>query len=345
MTLRQTIQAAPGKTSDLISKLSDTSNQAVKTREGLFAQLREELIRYVEVEEQHFLPLLRKHDGTKTLAADALKGNKDLRASLDKLDAMPKDSDGFLAELDVLNKSFQQHLRNERKELLPAVLKAFSDEEASELAEKIDGAIADAEEAKREEKREQAAVQKRQEVAKAKRDAKKAEKAAADAAAARARDAAERARREAAEKAVKATARSAASAKDDARQIDAAVNEQTREVAADAQGALAVYGRASEKIREDLKAVRASSTVSAGAASEMYSAWVGIFRNAARLNASASQQLLRCTSFQQVAELQRELATSAVRNVMEGNAQVLQIAQNASQNAMVPLHTRLREAS
>ncbi len=345
MTLRQTIQAAPGKTSDLIAKLSDTSNQAVKTREGLFAQLRDELTRYVEVEEQHFLPLLRKHDGTRTLAADALKGSKDLRASLSKLNEMPKDSEGFLAELEELNKSFQQHLRNERKELLPAVLKAFSDEEAGELAEKVDGAIADAEEARREEKRKEAAAQKRKEDAKAKRDSKKAEKAAADAAAARARDAAGRARREAAEKAVQAAARRAASDKNNARQIDAAANEQAREVAADAQGALAAYTTASQKIRDDLKAVRASSTVSAGAVSEMYSAWMGVFSNAARINAGASQQLFRCTSLQQVAELQRELATSAVRNVMEGNARVLKIAQNASKKAMDPLDLRLQETS
>ena len=90
MTLRQTIQAAPAKTTELITKLSATSNQALKTRESLFAQLSDELTRYVELEEQHFLPLLRKHSETKGLAADALKGNKEMRASLEKLSAMPK---------------------------------------------------------------------------------------------------------------------------------------------------------------------------------------------------------------------------------------------------------------
>ena len=158
MTLRQTVQAAPGETSDLIKQLSETSNQAVKTREGLFAQLGAELNRYVEIEEQLFLPLLRKHDDTKALVPDALKGNKDLRASLEKLNGMPKDTDAFLDELDVLNKSFQQHIRNERKELLPAVLKAFSTEEASDLAANIDAAVADADKAKRDEKREEAAL-------------------------------------------------------------------------------------------------------------------------------------------------------------------------------------------
>ena len=123
MTLRQTIQAAPEKAAALITKLSATSNQAVKSRESLFAELSDELARYVEIEEQHLLPLLRKNPETKDLAVNALKGNKDLRASLEKLSGLPKDNDAFLAALVDLNKGFQQHVRNERKELLPAVLR------------------------------------------------------------------------------------------------------------------------------------------------------------------------------------------------------------------------------
>jgi len=186
MTLRQTLQAAPGKTSDLIAKLSETSNQAVKTREDLFANLSGELTRYIEIEEKHFLPLLRKYDDTKALVPDALKGNKDLRASLEKLTLMPKDTDAFLAGIDQLKKSFQQHIRDERKELLPAVLKALTDEEASDLAANIDSAVAEAEKIKRDEKREEAAKAKRDEEkaeadAKAKRDAAKAEREAIEA--------------------------------------------------------------------------------------------------------------------------------------------------------------------
>ena len=48
-----------------------------------------------------------------------------------------------------LRKAFQQHVRDERKELLPAVLKALDDEEAEAIVEKIEGAKAEVEEAKR----------------------------------------------------------------------------------------------------------------------------------------------------------------------------------------------------
>lgn len=337
MTLRQTIQAAPGKTAELIKKLSETSNQAIKTREGLFEQLGEELSRYVEIEEQHFLPLLRKHSETKELAVEALKGNKDLRASMKKLGAMPKDNDDFLSELDVLNKSFQQHIRNERKELLPAVLKAFSDEEAGALAQDIEAAVADAEKAKRDEKRE--------ENAKAKREAEKAQEAeASKQKAARAQKAAERTARETREKAADAAARTADKAKDDAREVRAKLKDQTKKAASDTQEAATITREATQKIGDDVQAVKASATVSAGVATEIYTAWNEWFGNAARINAEAAQQLMRCKTPQQIAEHQKEFATNALRNWMQGNAKLLEISQRSAKQAVNPLNRRLNDA-
>lgn len=337
MTLRQTVQAAPGKTSDLIKQLSETSNQAVKTREGLFAQLGAELNRYVEIEEQLFLPLLRKHDDTKALVPDALKGNKDLRASLEKLNAMPKDTDAFLDELDVLNKSFQQHIRNERKELLPAVLKAFSTEEASDLAASIDVAVADADKAKRDEKREEAA--------KAKRDAEKAE---SDAMAKRDKEKAEadaNAKREAAQaerdaekaKVAAKDKREAAKAKRDSKKAEQAAavkraatdekqttSNQKAETAA--QEVIALNNQTSQSVREDLQAVAASSTVSLGAAKNIYAIWMDYVSNAVRINTAASRQIMQCKSIPEAADLQREFATSSLLNKVHRNAQAMKIA-------------------
>ena len=84
------LQSATLESEDLIDKLSNTSNQAVKTLESLFAELSDELARYVEAEEQYLLPLLRKDPDTKALAAEAVKGNKELKSQLAELSALPK---------------------------------------------------------------------------------------------------------------------------------------------------------------------------------------------------------------------------------------------------------------
>lgn len=374
MTLRQTIQAAPGKATDLISKLSATSNQAVKTRENLFAELSDELVRYVEIEENHLLPLLRKHPETKDLAVEALKGNKDLRASLKHLAGLPKDTDAFLVALTDLNKGFQQHVRNERKELLPAVLKVLSDEEAATVATRIEDAVEDAETAKRAEKREQAAqakreaekaeqaaaderaavaeaekakrAEKRKQVAKAKREAEKAEQAAADErAVARAQKKAEQASRETAERAASAVERGAAAAQDRARQVTGTLTERAEQVTSETREALKIYSDAARKMASDMQVVGTPSAASAQAVSELSSAWMQWFGKAARSNMEASQQLIWSRTIREVAEAQTKLAASVMSDWLEHRTIMLQIAQRSSVQALNPRDERGGDAA
>ena len=66
-TIRQLIQTSPAKANELFSKLAETSGNAVKTRERLFSELREELELQMRLEEQHLFPALRKRKETKDL--------------------------------------------------------------------------------------------------------------------------------------------------------------------------------------------------------------------------------------------------------------------------------------
>ena len=52
-TIRQLIQNRPAKANELFAKLGDTSDTAVKTRERLFAELKEELELLARLEEEH----------------------------------------------------------------------------------------------------------------------------------------------------------------------------------------------------------------------------------------------------------------------------------------------------
>ncbi|HEV2746692.1 MAG TPA: phasin family protein [Allosphingosinicella sp.] len=334
MTLRQTIQSAPTKAGEIIARLANTSNNAVKTRESLFAELSAELTLYVDLEEQHLLPLLRKHAGTKPLAADAAKGNKELRARLAELAAAPKDDDAFLEKLAELKKGFQHYVRNERKELLPAVLKALDDEEASQLAADIEGGISEAESARREKKREQAAA--------AKREAERTEAAAeAEREAARAEKAARREAREAADKMTETLERSAGSAQETAQQIAAGVIEQTQQAASGAQEALSAYGGTVQKASEDLRAVSASTNIAATGLSQFVSAWFDWAGKVARSNAEISRRMLQSRSLGQLAEAHQEFVTSSTRNLIEGNTALLEIAQRTSKQALRPLEGQL----
>ena len=151
MTIRQLIHEGPAKANELIARLLGTGDGAVKTRERLFAELKAELELLAGLEEKHLFPVLRKHDETKQLAADALADSKRVRALLAELDAMPKDGEAFANKVGELKQAFQQHVRDEKRELLPAVSQALSREEAETVVERIEAGTAAVEEAKREE--------------------------------------------------------------------------------------------------------------------------------------------------------------------------------------------------
>jgi len=164
-TIRQFIQTSPAKANELFAKLLETSDNATKTRERLFSELKEELELAAKLEERHLFPVLRKHKQTKDLVQDALADNKETRRLLAQLERTPKNDESFVAKVAELRKSFQQHVRDEKKELLPAVLKALSDEEAEAVLAGIEDGKAEIEAAKRaeaEERRAEAREQREQ---------------------------------------------------------------------------------------------------------------------------------------------------------------------------------------
>src|ERR671913_258102 len=148
-TIKQMIQTSPAKANEIFAKLVDTSGTAIKTRERLFAELKDELELQANLEEQHLFPVLRKHKETKNLVADAINANKLTRKLLAELERTPKESEDFASKVVELRKAFQQHVRDEKNELLPAVLKALSDEEAQAVVEAIEAEKAGIETAKR----------------------------------------------------------------------------------------------------------------------------------------------------------------------------------------------------
>ena len=157
MTLRSLMQAGPAKANELFAKLSETSDGAVKTRERLFAELKADLEFHTSLEEQHLFPVLRRNPETKDLVADAIRDNKELRAKVAELDGMAKNDAIFSERLSELQKVFRQHARDDRKELLPAVQRALSEEQVQGVTDKMEAGIAEAEQAKQDEAEERRA--------------------------------------------------------------------------------------------------------------------------------------------------------------------------------------------
>ena len=148
MTNGRFSRTPPAKANELFEKLLATSDKAVKARERMLADLKEELDLLASLQEDHLFPILRQH-GMHDIVRDATNDNDETRALLAELERMPKNDDAFLSRVAELRKVFQQHIRDDRKELLPAVLKVLSDEEANTIAETVEDEMASNDETKR----------------------------------------------------------------------------------------------------------------------------------------------------------------------------------------------------
>ena len=144
--IQQMMRDRPMVALDLLSKLLDTSDGAIKTRDRLLSELTQELHDMTVLEEQHLFPVLRKHKDMKDLVRGAVDDNKETKSLLADLERTPRDSEEFGKKVAILRKTFQQHVRDEKKELLPAIVKALSDEEAASVIETMDGSKAEFEE-------------------------------------------------------------------------------------------------------------------------------------------------------------------------------------------------------
>jgi hypothetical protein len=145
-------QAPPDKVNELFEKLLATSDNAVKTRERLLGDLKEELELLATLQEEHLFPVLTRH-GMQDLVREATTDNQKTAALVGELERMPKNSGEFTEKVTELRRAFQQHIRDDRKELLPAVLKVLSDEEAKAIAETVEEEMASIDETKRAEAR------------------------------------------------------------------------------------------------------------------------------------------------------------------------------------------------
>src|SRR5687767_11252817 len=148
MTTRTFSQTPPDKANELFEKLLATSDNAAKTRERLLSDLKKELDLLANLQEQYLFPVLSKHR-MQDLVQEAIQDNQETSALLAELDGMPKNNSEFLSKVAELKKVFQQHIRDDKKELLPAVLKVLSDEEAEAVVEQVQDEMASVEEAKR----------------------------------------------------------------------------------------------------------------------------------------------------------------------------------------------------
>jgi hypothetical protein len=136
MDVVQLIRREHAKTSAIFEKLVDTSDNALKTRERLFEQLKYGLEAHDRVVKEVVYPILLQHPETQGLLPQ-LREQNERAQMIDELEQTPKDHEDFLAKLKELRKSVAQYLKAEERQIFPAIKKVVGDDKAQELARQI----------------------------------------------------------------------------------------------------------------------------------------------------------------------------------------------------------------
>jgi hemerythrin-like domain-containing protein len=332
------MQAGPAKVNELFAKLSETSDGALKTREKVFAELKAELELHTGLEEQHLFPILRRNPETKGLVAEAIKDNKELRTKLAELDALPKNDEAFIGQLKELQKAFRQHARDEKRELLPAVQRALSEEQVQGVAEKIEAGVAEAEQARQDEVDDRR-LKARQEREQADRQAQAeqphhaaAEKSGHPEAGHKdvmARD--EHLTHDAAE----AVTRSAAVTQANVFHIAKDAARTTQRVGEEIQGIAASGVDAAKTLVPDPETLATLPKVAVGAMTGIGSAWFDWVGQTTCAGTQISQQILW-----QAVEQQQRFAANAMQGWMRGNENVMRITMQMAQEGLRPFANR-----
>jgi hypothetical protein len=132
MTFDEFIQDGLGKANKLFAKLAQSGPNAIKTRERLFLDLKAEFNHLNRFERHHLIPALGDQRKTRALVKALEKDIEKVAELLAELDNEPRNGDAFLQKVEGLQKAFQAHVRDERKDLLPAVLEALQRAQAAE---------------------------------------------------------------------------------------------------------------------------------------------------------------------------------------------------------------------
>ncbi|HEX8651703.1 MAG TPA: hemerythrin domain-containing protein [Pyrinomonadaceae bacterium] len=128
------------KVSGIFEKLEPTTENAVKTREELFAKLKQELDIHARIEEQIFYPAIREAEETHDITLEAYEEHRVVKRLLAELEAMPVGDERWGAKLKVLKENVEHHVEEEEGEMFKGARKVLSEEQIEELGARLEAA-------------------------------------------------------------------------------------------------------------------------------------------------------------------------------------------------------------
>jgi phasin family protein len=118
-------------------------------------------------------------------------------------------------------------------------------------------------------------------------------------------------------------------------------HEHSRRLLTSTVQAMDIYTDATERSAERLQALMASALTLTCGLQKMQHAWLEILNSSMERATHRPQDLLRCKTLTEVAEVQRDLYTSAINHAFESSSRLLELASQTAGEAVRPLQDRM----
>lgn len=126
------------KVESIFEKLEPTTERAVKTREELFTQLKQELDVHAHIEEKIFYPRLKEEDELEDITLEGIEEHHQAKMFLRELASLSDDSEKFEPKLKVLMEDITHHVQEEEGEMFPKVEKIIGKAELEKLGKQME---------------------------------------------------------------------------------------------------------------------------------------------------------------------------------------------------------------
>jgi hemerythrin-like domain-containing protein len=125
------------KVKKILNDLDSTTERGVKTRQELFAKVKQELEVHEAIEEEIFYPALKEHPKAKELVLEAYEEHHVVDTVMAEIVEVPYEDETWGAKLTVMKENVEHHIEEEEKEMFPQAREVFSKEELDELGDRM----------------------------------------------------------------------------------------------------------------------------------------------------------------------------------------------------------------
>lgn len=125
------------KVKKLLKEADDTTERGVKTREELFARIKQEMLVHETLEEELLYPTLKEHDKTKEVSLEGYEEHHVVNEIMAELEETPVDDEKWAAKFAVMKENVEHHIEEEEEEMFKKGRQVLDQEKIDALGERM----------------------------------------------------------------------------------------------------------------------------------------------------------------------------------------------------------------